>query len=178
MNGSANSNLAGIRVIQAVYGASQGVRDVTGRVQQLVDSGSATFKADNSTLVPPPDKDPAQGHDKHFAMNYTIDSRRFTFACQEGQTVTLRTSVPPPGKIQVVAAAYGAINPKDPGAGSRDVTDIVQQLLDSGVRSFAPTNKLFGDPVDGPRKNFGMAYISSGTRKAVARDEDQTVTVS
>jgi hypothetical protein len=164
----------GIRVIQAVYGAVQGVREVTARVQQLVDQGRLTFKADTATLSP---NDNPTGSAKHFAMNYTVGSSRYTFACKENETVT----IDPPGSLRVIGAAYGTVNPKDTDNRSRDVTAIVQQMLDSGTRSFKPTNTLFGDPFGGPRKNFGMVYVSAlnpGVRKAVASDEDGTVEVS
>lgn len=172
-----------ITVIQAVYGtAVKGVRDVTARVQALVDQKTTTFVANNATLVPPPDKDPAKVYDKHFAMNYTVGSSRFAFACQENQTVNLRTT-----ELQrtftVIGASYGTINKNDPQSGARDVTAIVQELLDSRSGSevkFKPTNELFGDPYEGPRKNFGMSYFlkSNPDKKGVvASDENEEVTV-
>jgi hypothetical protein len=172
----------GIRVIQAVYGVQrirdgkvEGVRDVTALVQQFADQGKFTFKADTATLAG--NKDPAPGNSKHFAMNYTFGPSRYTFACKENETVT----IDPPGNLRVIGAAYGTVNPKDTDNRSKDVTAIVQQMLDNGTRSFKPTNKLFGDPFDGPRKNFGMVYVSAlntGVRKAVASDQDGTVEVS
>jgi hypothetical protein len=172
---STNAN-AGINVIQAAYGAVQGTKVVTAIVQDLLSRGGTSFTADNATLG----GDPAQGHDKHFAMTYRVGSTVFSFACEEGETVRLRTD-DKPGQFTVVGAAYGAINPNNPTAGSRDVTAIVQQILDSGQTEFKPTNDLFGDPIDGPRKNFGMTYYRTGNpnaRIAIASDEGQTVKVS
>jgi hypothetical protein len=171
-----------ITVIQAVYGAVQGVRDVTARVQALVNQKQTIFVANNATLVPPPDKDPAQGHDKHFAMNYTVGSSSFAFACEENETVNLRTTEPQE-TFTVIGASYGTINKNAPQAGARDVTAIVQELLDSRSGSevkFKPTNELFGDPYKGPRKNFGMTYVlksNPGEKRVIASDENQEVTV-
>jgi hypothetical protein len=172
---STNAN-AGITVIQAVYGAVQGSKVVTAIVQDLLSRGGSSFVADNATLG----GDPAQGHDKHFAMTYRTGSTIFSFACEEGETVRLRTD-DKPGQFTVVGAAYGTINPNNPTEGSRDVTAIVQQILDSGQTEFKPTNDLFGDPYEGPGKNFGMTYYRTGNpnaKAAIASDEGQTVKVS
>jgi hypothetical protein len=168
---------ANITVIQAVYGATQGQKDVTAKVQDLVNRGTTTFVANNATFG-----DPAQGHDKHFAMNYTISSTRFAFACKENETVRLKTTVPQ-GRFQVIGASYGAINPSSPTSGARDVTAVLQEVLDSSSATeikFKPTNKFLGDPYDGPRKNFGMTYVlrSNPTqRKVVVSDQDQDVII-
>jgi hypothetical protein len=175
---------AKITVIQAVYGAEQGRAEVTKRVQALVDQGRTSFIADNETLTP--DGDPAKGHNKHFAMNYMVGSTRLAFACKEDQEVSLRTAEPRRGSITVIGAAYGAIDKNDPTKGARDVTAIVQELLDArpndAVIKFNPNNTLFGDPIpNGPRKNFSMTYVSrKGSalqRRSLASDEDQGVTV-
>jgi hypothetical protein len=166
-----------ITVIQAAYGAVQGARDVTGLVQDIVNSGNTNFTADNKTLG----GDPSQGHDKHFAMSYRVGSSLYTYACEEDEKVSLRIKETPPGEFTVIGAVYGAINPNNPAAGSRDVTAIVQQLLDDGTREFEPSNELFGDPFEGPRKNFGMSYYQTsnpGKKKAIASDESQKVTVT
>lgn len=172
---SSTETTATITVIQAAYGAVQGTREVTGIVQDLVNQKITTFVANNETLG----GDPAQGHDKHFGMNYKVGSSVYSFACKEGQTVTLRTQENQP-EITVIGAAYGTIDPNNPRAGSRDVTAIVQEILDSGRREFEPDNELFGDPIEGPRKNFGMTYASGdgGARKAIASNEGQKVRVS
>lgn len=165
-----------ITVVQAAYGAVQGSKVVTAIVQDLVDQGITSFKCDNATLG----GDPAKGHDKHFAMNYRVGSSIFTAACKENETVTLKTD-DSPGDFTVVGAAYGTINPSNPVTGSRDVTAIVQQILDSGQTELEPNNTLFGDPFKGPRKNFGMTYHRTGDsnpRKAIASNEGQKVTVS
>jgi hypothetical protein len=175
---SSTENTAAITVVQAVYGAVQGSKDVTKTVQGLVDRGRTTFVANNETLGP----DPAPGHDKHFAMSYTVGSTRLAFACTEDQDVSLKTNAPR-GPITVVAAAYGAINKSDPTTGARDVTAIVQDLLDARPgkeTKFTPSNELFGDPTQGPSKNFGMVYSPTNNpslRLTVASDEDQEVTV-
>jgi hypothetical protein len=171
---------ATIKVVQAVYGAVQGVADVTAKVQALVNQQKTTFVANNATLTP--GKDPAQGHDKHFAMNYTVGSSSFAFACKENETVNLKTTEPRE-TFTVIGASYGTINPNDPKNGARDVTAIVQDLLDSRSGTeikFKPTNELFGDPFKGPRKNFGMTYAlknNPSQRKVIASDENQEVTV-
>jgi hypothetical protein len=170
---------AKITVIEAVYGAVQGTKDVTGIVQKLVDQGRTSFYANNDTLGP----DPAKGHDKHFAMSYLVGASGFSFACKENQEVSLRTEELPRGPITVIAAAYGAIDKQDPTLGARDVTHIVQRLLDedgSTEVKFTPSNQLFGDPSPGPRKNFGMTYVPTkepARRMVVASDENQQVTV-
>jgi hypothetical protein len=174
--------IAKITVIQAVYGASSGDRnatkDVTVIVQRLVDRGITSFIADNKTF----EGDPINT-DKHFAVSYMVGSSRFAFACQEGQEVGLRTRELPRGPITVVGASYGAIDPRNPTMGARDVTAIVQELLDlNGSREvkFIPTNNLFGDPVTGPTKSFGMTYAPTGNlnqKKAIALRENQDVTV-
>jgi len=171
---------AKITVIQAVYGALQGAKDVTQIVQDLVNQGRTSFTADNDTLGP----DPAKGHDKHFGMNYTVGSSRIAFACKENQEVAFRTREIPRGPITVIAASYGAINQKDPTMGARDVTAIVQSLLDANPSrevKFTPNNTLFGDPIPGgPRKNFAMIYAPTSNlsqKTPIARDENQEVTV-
>lgn len=177
---SSNEKTATITVTQAVFGAVQGVHEVTQAVQNLVRNGRTSFTADRDTLTP--GDDPAPGHDKHFAMNYTIGSTQFAFACKEGEKVSLRTREPQE-RVTVVGAAYGTINKEDPTEGARDVTAVVQDLLDASsgdVIKFKPTNDLFGDPFKGPRKNFGMVYISKkspGQRRFLASNEGQEVTV-
>jgi hypothetical protein len=174
------NNTPKITVVQAVYGAVQGVKEVTARVQELVNQGKTTFVANNNTLTP--NSDPAQGHDKHFAMNYTVGSSHFAFACKENETVNLKTTEPRETFI-VIGASYGTINKNDPKSGARDVTAVVQDLLDSRSGTeikFKPTNALFGDPYEGPRKNFGMVYAPKNNpakRTAIASDEGQEVTV-
>jgi len=174
---SSNAELATIKVIQAVYGAVQGSKEVTGLVQDLASGGKTTFKADNSTLG----GDPAKGHNKHFAMNYQVGEDVYTFSCKEGEIVRLITKETR-GQFTVVGAAYGAIDAKNSqGMGSRDVTSIVQQLLDEGQIEFKPDNQLFGEPLKGTTKNFGMTYFrtdSPSFRKAIASNEGQKVTVA
>jgi hypothetical protein len=175
------SEQAEIKVIQAVYGAVQGTKEVTEIVQKMVNGKQYSFVANNQTLGP----DPAPGHDKHFAMNYTVGTSTLAFACKENETVNLRTEeVPPvpPGPIKVIAAAYGAIDQKDSTQGARDVTAFVQALLDAtpvNQVSFTPNNDLFGDPFPGPRKNFGMTYAAKDLtqRTSIASDENQKVTI-
>ncbi len=173
---SSNEVLAPITIIQAVYGAVQGTADVRSKVQDLVDRGDINFKADNATLVP---KDPAKGHDKHFAMTYKVGSSTYSYACKENDMVHVK-NYESRGEYTVVGAAYGAFDKNNPTAGSFDVTGRVQALLDAGQTEFKPTNQLFGDPSKGPRKNFGMTYFRNGTstHKVIASDEDQTVVVA
>ncbi len=86
-----------------------------------------------------------------------------------------------PGQFTVIGAAYGAIDPNNPTAGSRDVTAIVQQILDSGQTEFKPTNELFGDPNNGPREEFRHDLLPDREperQKAIASDEGQTVKVT
>src|SRR5437763_17035215 len=97
---SGDEKTAAITVIQAVYGSVQRTEDVTRRVQALADKGQ-DFAANNNTLG----GDPSPGHDKHFAMNYTVGSSRFAFACEENQTVSLRMREVRRGPITVIAAA-------------------------------------------------------------------------
>jgi len=171
---------ARITVIQAVYGAVQGSKDVTGIVQNLVNQGRTSFIANNSTLGP----DPAPGHNKHFGMIYTVGSSRVAFACRENQEVAFRTREIPRGPITAIAAAYGAINQSDPTMGARDVTAIVQSLLDANPSrevKFTPSNTLFGDPIPGgPRKSFALVYAPTGApgrTTPIASDENQEVTI-
>jgi hypothetical protein len=179
---NSSEKAATITVIQAVYGAVQGSKDVTEIVQDIVNKGKNSFVANNTTLGP----DPAPGHDKHFAMNYTVGSSSFAFACKENETVILQISEAPPPKpspIKVIAAAYGAINKDNPSATALDVTAVVQAVLDiQGTKEvkFTPSNGLLGDPLPGPRKNFGMIYAPAddlSPKTAIASDEDQQVTI-
>jgi hypothetical protein len=147
-------------------------------VQRLVDRGVTSFIANNKTF----EGDPINTN-KHFAMSYMVGSSRFAFACEENQEVRLRTRELPRGPITVIAAGYGAINKQDPTMGARDVTAIVQELLDLNASKevkFKPTNTLFGDPFPGPTKNFGMIYAPTGNlnqRKAIASAENQELTI-
>jgi hypothetical protein len=170
-----------ITVTQAVYGALKGgteqkAFDVTDKVQDLIDRGTTTFKANNDLFG-----DPIKTG-KHFAMNYTVGSTNFAFACEENQMVEVRTTEPQ-GRFKVIGASYGAINPNDPTGGARDVTAIVQALLDSSSDTevtFKATNELFGDPFEGPTKSFGMTYVNKSNpnqREVIANAEDQNVTV-
>jgi len=170
-----------ITVIQAVYGATKGganvTKDVTDIVQALVNRGVTTFVANNDIFG-----DPVKTG-KHFAVTYMVGSSRFAFACEENQEVGLRTRELPRGPITVIGASYGAFDSKNPTMGARDVTAIVQELLDrNGTREVKLTanNALFGDPFNGT-KSFGMIYAPTGNpsqRKAVALAEGQEVTVS
>jgi hypothetical protein len=169
-----------ITVLQAVYGATSGgvnvTNDVTDIVRGFVARGKYSFIANNDVFG-----DPIRTG-KHFAMSYMVGSSRFAFACEEDQQVTLRTEERR-GPITVIGASYGTIDPGDPTRGARDVTAIVQDLLDRNggkVVTFTPDNDLFGDPYNGPTKSFGMIYAPTanmGDTKAVALREGQEVTV-
>jgi len=101
--------------------------------------------------------------------------------------VSLRTNEGPAiprGPITVIGAAYGAVSTVDPTAGARDVTATVQSLLDTNPEkqvTFTPSNALFGDPFPGPRKNFGITYVTTDgldQRTSIASDENQKVTLT
>lgn len=169
-----------ITVIQAVYGAVEGTKDVTKLVQDFVDRGKTEFVAGNQTLGP----DPAPDHKKHFAMSYVIGATRFSFACKEKEKVSLETEEPSEA-IKVIAATYGAVDAAHPRTiGARDVTAIVQELVDARSKAkeikFTPTDELFGDPLKNFKKSFGMTYAPKsdlGRRYVVASDQNQEVTV-
>ena len=76
-----------IKVVAAVYGASQGSMDVTGVVQSLIKKGTFEFEVSNATFG----SDPAPGDVKHFSVVYVqsaSDERLVNFR-DEGQKASL-----------------------------------------------------------------------------------------
>jgi hypothetical protein len=169
-----------ITVIQAVYGAVEGTRDVTKLMQDFVDQGKTELVADNQTLGP----DPAPQKKKQFAISYMIGSTRFSLACKEDEKISLEREEPRE-VIKVIAATYGAVDAAHPRTmGARDVTAIVQELLDARSKEreirFTPTDELFGDPLKNFKKSFGMTYAPKSDlsrRYVVASAQNQEVTV-
>lgn len=72
-------------------------------------------------------------------------------------------------KIKVIGAAYGARE------GSYDVTDRVQQIVDTQSDMIDANNNPFGDPARGHTKHFGVIYEVDGIRNSRACEEGQSV---
>jgi hypothetical protein len=85
--------MATVKIIGAAWGAVGGkcgaagcATDVTQLVRQKVQSSIFKFTADDSTFG-----DPNYGEKKHFGVVYQVNDEIWAFACEEGQTVILRS---------------------------------------------------------------------------------------
>jgi hypothetical protein len=127
-----------LRVQKAVYGVpddAQRTRDVTAKVQQLVDGGERQFAVARLAEG----DDPAEGIVKTLVIEYALDGRPFRVTGQDPDTVRLGDTAP---KIVIEKAVYGVLD--DPKR-TRDVRAKVQHIVDTGERSFEVARLAQGD---------------------------------
>lgn len=75
-------------------------------------------------------------------------------------------------QVQVISAVYGSTG------GSMDVTNAVQQQVDAGNLTIAPSPTLFGqDPDPGVQKGFGVIYRVAQARYSAMCVDGQAVTI-
>lgn len=154
-----------VRVIQAVFGATAGALDATAVIQRLVDSGTTTFTVMRQMFGP----DPAPGDVKSFAVTYQVGQTRYTAACAERDTITLKTTP----ALVILNAVYGAPQ------GSLDVTAVVQALVNAGTTTITANNATFTDPAYGYGKQFAVTWLdTTGAQQVAACAETQSITIS
>ena len=86
-------------------------------------------------------------------VSYQVGRSRWSAACAEDEAITSSVAE----RSLIVSAVYGTT------AGGRDVTASVQGLVDAGGSPGTGTpilasNALFGDPVPGVVKHFGVSW--------------------
>lgn len=74
-----------LRVVSARYGAGRSSRDVTGRVQSMVNNGSLRFRVNNDSMG----GDPAPGQTKQLFLQYSYRGQQRNITAAEGSEVRL-----------------------------------------------------------------------------------------
>lgn len=161
---------ADIVIQQASYGVLDDpmrTRDVTEKMQELVDAGVTTFLAGGLSKG----DDPAPMVVKTLKVDYAVAGESRSAACQDLETITLS-----PAKIVIQQAIFGALD--DPNR-TRDVTKEVQALVDSGIVAF-PVDKITkgNDPAYGVVKTLKVDYTVDGKALSVSKQDSETIALN
>lgn len=135
-----------VEVIAAVYGAPSGSADVEEKVQELFNKGVEQITVNPQELG----VDPAPEHLKNFGVIYRVGENVRAAAGGEGDTVTLLRPAAP--RVFIAGAVYGSVN------GSENVTDKVQEMVNSGQHTIEASNGNFGDPSPETPKHLTVSW--------------------
>ncbi len=157
-----------ILVRQANYGAGDPARtrDVTAKVQRLVDAGDISFPV---TALAVGD-DPAPNIVKTLVVAFTVDDEPFVAKGRDGDTLRLGRNA---SGAKIDLARYGVLN--DP-ARTRDVRDQLQRLLDAGETGILVSRMAAdGDPANGIVKTLQVDYSLDGKPHRLIGTDPETV---
>ena len=152
---------------KASYGVPedpQRTRDVTARVQSLIDGGADRVQVDQLAI---PD-DPAPNAVKTLTVDYAVNGRPSTVSGRDGQVVRFPEKAT---QIKVAKAAYGVLD--DPKR-TKDVREKLQRLFDAGETQIPVTRMAEdGDPAYMVVKTLQFNYTMEGQHRAyTGRDGD------
>jgi len=153
--------LVATKAIYGIPGDAARTRDVTAKVQGLIDGGQTTFLV--ATLAA--GDDPAYQVVKTLELDYTIKGKPHHATGHDTDTIKLPTAT----TSQVIAiqkATYGV--PGD-AAHTRDVKAKLQTLVDTGEATFPVTKMAEGDdPAFGVYKTLTIEYTADGKPQTVS----------
>ncbi len=150
---------AKIEIIKATYGipgdAEHG-RDVTQRIQGIVDEGQT--RVDVGGLAA--GGDPAYGVVKTLVVEFTINGVKSVVKGQDLESINLRVDLKKGPQIVVAHAVYGVLG--DPGR-TRDVHARVQKLADAEQTAINVSDMAAGDdPAFGTVKTLELTFTVDG----------------
>jgi len=158
-----------VTVTKARYGVlddPQRTRDVTQKVQRIMDQGKYSFPVSSMAEG----DDPAEGTVKTLIVEYSIEGRPFTAKATDRSVIHLRDNAIP---VQIEKAIYGV--PGDPQR-TRDVRDKLQRLVDAGERSFVVARMAEGDdPAFLVVKTLNVEFTIKGERGRVSGTDPETI---
>ncbi len=158
-----------VSVVQARYGVLDDpsrTRDVTRKVQDIVDQGTYSFPVSSLAAH----DDPAEGTVKTLNVEYSIDGKQFTVRATDRMTVHLTDNAVP---VQIEQADYGV--PGDPQR-TRDVRDKLQRLVDAGERSFVVARMAEGDdPAFMVVKTLHVEFTINGQQGRVSGTDPEII---
>ena len=167
---------AGAQVLDARYGAlpsptapDQNRRDVTAKIQALIEGGTLRIRAGNELSG----GDPAPNTPKQLRIEFRLEGRAQTAEASEGRTVDL-----PPG-AKVTKALYGDLHP---GTASRtrsiDLTRKLAALVQQDELSVEVGNQFAGgDPAYMESKELRVEYSLDGVPHTTTIQENDTLTL-
>jgi len=152
---------SGYTIVRADYGAGSRWRDVTSRVNSLVQGDSLSFRVTNEALG----GDPAPEEHKTLRLQVrAVGGQLKTLSYREKDTVNLPIAIAAGGwdgrwgsGLQITRAQYGA------GTRMWDVTDRVRSQMRNNQLSLRVSNDTMGgDPAEGSRKMLTVWYTDHG----------------
>ena len=142
-----------VKILSATYGVPERRRRETAIVQKLVDGGHFDFPVVKIAQL---GGDPDPGVVKTLDIHYTVDGRKVRILAHDGQDV--RFKHPPGSHIQITSVTYGV------PTHTKDVTQLVQKLVDAGTTSFPVVQiaAIGGDPDPGVVKTLDIHCVVDG----------------
>jgi len=149
-----------VKILSATYGVPENARrnsHETAVVQKLVDDGQFNFPVVRVAAL---GGDPNPGVVKTLDIHYTVDGHKHRIQAHDGQEV--RFMHPPGSHIKVTSVTYGI--PRRTKDVTKDVTQIVQKLVDDGTTSFPVVRiaAIGGDPDFNVVKTLDIHCVVNG----------------
>lgn len=158
-------------ILRAEYGAKGTWVDVTARIHSLVRGDSLNIRVTNDTLG----GDPAPGAPKALRLRVRDESGRMSilsFPEKESIALSIRTSGPGWGTLQITRAEYGA------NKRILDVADLLNSRVQGNQLSLRVTNETMGgDPAREMRKVLTVWYTYNGNDSQVSVNEGETLSL-
>ena len=158
-------NLPGaVTVLQASYGASYNLQDVTSLLAALITDGKLSLKVTNDAFQP----DPAPTTGNVLSVSYMIDGIRFDKRLRQNDVLEI------PGALVVNHAIYSEMQLDSP----MDVTQKVSSLVNDGTLAISATNDAMGsDPAPNVIKGLRVDYTFNGLAASELVRERETLTL-
>ena len=159
---------SGYTIVRADYGAGNRWRDVTSRVNSMVQGSSLSFRVTNEAMG----GDPAPEEHKTLRLQVRgAQGEMRTLSYREKDTVNLPIAVAAAswgGGLQITRAQYGS------GNRMWDVTDRVRAQLQNNQISLRVTNdSMGGDPAEGRHKALTVWYTDRGSSTQTTVNEGE-----
>jgi len=158
-------------ILRAEYGSGGTWVDVTAHIRSLVRGDSLNIRVTNDTLG----GDPAPGSPKTLRLRVRDESGRvstLSFPEKESIALSIRTSGPGWGALQITRAEYGA------NKRFLDVADLLNSRVQGNQLSLRVTNETMGgDPAQEIRKVLTVWYTYNGNDAQVSVNEGETLSL-
>ncbi len=151
-------------VLQASYGASFDLQDVTSLLAASTTNGKLSLKVTNDAFRP----DPAPTSGNILSVSYLIDGIRFDKRLQQNDLLEL------PGPLVIGETIYSEMQLDNP----IDVTQKVSTLVNDGTLTIGATNDAMGsDPAPNVIKGLRVDYTFNGIAASKLVRERETLTL-